>query len=176
MNNLVHREFFRHNPSDDESLAGLFESHAALSQLEAIFELETMLKQGNATGAVPATVCPVTHFFAPGVYVRQMVIPAGVATIGHIHRHPCVTMIAYGDCIITSAHSRGRYGPGATFETPAGAKRAVYALADTMLSTVHHNPDNERDPDRIFANLIVDIYQEATGEPSRELRLIESKP
>jgi quercetin dioxygenase-like cupin family protein len=150
--------------------------NASDEKLRPIYKLENILKEGNANGFFKATVCPVKHFFTPGVYVRQMIIPAGVATVGHIHRYPCVTIVAYGDLLVTTVNGRERYGPGATFESPAGAKRAVYAIADSMLITVHGNPDNERDTDKIFANLIVDVYEKITGHPSKELKLEDLKP
>ncbi len=138
--------------------------------VEGIFNLEFLMKHGNATGQLQPTVCPVKHFFAPGVYVRYMLIPAGVATIGHIHRDPCVTIIASGSVMITSPQGGKQYGAGDTLESPAGAKRAVFALSDTVLITVHGNPTNERDTDKVFENLIVDIYADLSGEPTAELK------
>jgi hypothetical protein len=138
-------------------------------KLQPIFKLEEALKVATAGGALPNTVCPVQHFFAPGVYVRRMLIPEGVCTIGHIHKNPCVTIIAYGDVIITTGEKREHYVGEHTFESPAGVKRAVWALKDTVLTTIHGNPTNERDPEKIFEMLIVDVYQKYTGRPTPEL-------
>lgn len=140
---------------------------------EPIFKLEAMLMEGNKNGTFKPTVCHVDHFFAPGVYVRQMFIPAGVCTIGHIHKYPCVTMVSYGDILITTQNGQFRHTGACTFESPAMVKRAVYAIKDTLLTTIHGNPTDERDTDKVFANLIVDVYEKLTGHPSQEL--IEEK-
>jgi hypothetical protein len=165
------REFLEQHRGEpfDESWLDIVETQQEKEALRGIYALEAMMKKGNATGSLQPTVCPVQHFFAPGVYVRKMLIPAGVATIGHVHKYPCVTMIS-GDVIITTAGGGTvRYGPDATFESPANAKRAVWALKDTFLTTIHGNPDNERDPEKIFSMLIVDVYEKLTGERTKEL-------
>lgn len=143
-------------------------------KLHPIFRLEAAMKEATLRGDLPATVCPVQHFFAPGVYVRRMLIPKGICTIGHIHKHPCVTIIAKGDVIITTGEKREHYIGENTFESPAGVKRAVWALEDTVLTTIHGNPENERDPEKIFEMLIVDVYQKYTGRPTPELLEDES--
>jgi hypothetical protein len=120
---------------------------------EAIHRLEVEI------GRLPQVSLKVDHYWAPGVYVRTMHIPAGVAAVGHIHRYPCVSIVQKGHILLASAHTGARYlmAPH-TFETPAGAKRAVYALTDTLFTTVHSNPDNSRDVDALESFLIAQDY------------------
>jgi hypothetical protein len=37
----------------------------------------------------PQTDCPVTHHFGPGVYIREVKIPAGSLVLGHKHQYSC---------------------------------------------------------------------------------------
>lgn len=134
----------------------------------ALFALEQSMKEGNGNGSLIPFECPVEHFFAEGVYVRQMLIPAGVALVGHIHRHPCVNIVL-GDIEVASEEGRKRIVGPATFASPAGIKRAGYALKDTLWTTIHANPDNERDIDKLEAALIVDVYDKVTGLPVPDL-------
>lgn len=133
-------------------------------QLRALFALEGAMQRGNADGTLVPFECPVAHFFADGLYVRQMTIPAGVALVGHIHRYPCVNIVL-GDIEVATAEGRKRIVGPTTFVSAAGIKRAGYALQDTLWTTIHANPDNERDIDKLEAALIVDVYDKVTGLP-----------
>ncbi len=133
-----------------------------------LFALETAMKQGNADGSLTPFECPLMHFFAEGVYVRQMLIPAGVALVGHIHRQPCVNMVL-GEIEVATEDGRKRIVGPITFASPAGVKRAGYAIRDTLWTTIHANPDNERDIDKLEAALIVDVYDKVTGTVRPEL-------
>jgi len=48
----------------------------------------------------------------------------------------------------------------AIFSSPAGSKRASVALEDTIWITVHANPDNERDVDKLEARLVTNNFEE----------------
>jgi hypothetical protein len=119
------------------------------TRLAAIYRLEDELHH-----LVPFE-CPLRHFFAEGVYLREMFIPAGVAIIGHVHRFSCVNVIAFGDIEIATEEGNRRVQGPTTFPSAAGTKRAGYALADTVWTTVHANPDNTRDIARLEERLII---------------------
>lgn len=46
--------------------------------------------------AVPQAPCAVVHRFAPGLYVREVTIPAGVFAIGHYQREPHLCVMTRG--------------------------------------------------------------------------------
>src|SRR5690242_10473496 len=60
------------------------QSNAAIERLEAQLLSEPQL---------PA---PVTHHFAPGVYMREIFMPAGAFVIGHEHRTEHLNVILTG--------------------------------------------------------------------------------
>jgi hypothetical protein len=99
--------------------------------------------------------CPLTHHFAAGVYVRSMLIPQGVAIVGHIHRHACVNVVQFGEIEVATEAGRKRIVGPCTFESLPGTKRAGYALRDTLWTTIHANPTDERDIDKLEAFLII---------------------
>lgn len=89
---------------------------------------------------------PVTHFTAPGMYARQMLIPAGSIIVGKIHKHAHLNQISYGHVrVMTEFGPMEIKGPH-TFTSQPGTKRVVYALADTLWTTFHLNP-NDLDPE-----------------------------
>jgi hypothetical protein len=44
----------------------------------------------------PQTECPVTHHFGPGVYIREVRIPAGLLVVGHSHRDENLNIMLAG--------------------------------------------------------------------------------
>jgi len=110
---------------------------------------------------LPQVELKVDHHFTDGVYMRSMFIPAGVALVGHIHRHPCISIVQYGEILVATEHGAKRIVGPATFESPAGTKRAGFALKDTLFTTIHANPTNDRDIDRLEDFLIAKSYDEA---------------
>ena len=50
--------------------------------------LTTIVDTVEAKGLqAPQVECPVVHHFAPGIYVRELHMPAGIIAVGHHHRH-----------------------------------------------------------------------------------------
>lgn len=102
---------------------------------------------------MPQVELPVRHFFADGLYGRELYIPAGMCAVGRHHKHEQITIVM-GDCtLVTPGELPKRITGYEVTSTPAGVERAVYAHADTFVTTFHANPDNLRDPDTIVAQL-----------------------
>jgi hypothetical protein len=102
---------------------------------------------------------PTRHFFAPGLYGREMFAPAGSIVVGKIHRldHMCVVL---GDISVFSVDAGLRRITGCeTFISRAGTKRALLAHADTWWTTFHPNPDDERDLERLEQRLIAPDFE-----------------
>jgi hypothetical protein len=127
---------------------------AILSRRAGIHRLE------EALGRLPQVELKVEHHFTDGVYMRTMFIPAGVALVGHIHRHPCLSIVQSGEIWVASERGLVHLVGPVTLHSPAGTKRAGWALKDTLFTTVHANPTNERDVDRLEDFLIAKGYDE----------------
>lgn len=114
---------------------------------------------------LPQIELKVEHHFAPGVYMRTMFIPAGVALVGHIHKQACISIVQYGDIVVATENGLRRLVGPCTLESPAGMKRAGWAQADTLFTTVHANPTDERDVDRLEDFLIATEYNDGLTPP-----------
>lgn len=119
----------------------------------------------RALAKLPQVELKVEHHFTDGVYMRTMFIPAGVALVGHIHKHPCLSVIQYGEIAVATERGMVRLIGPITLESPAGTKRAGYALRDTLFTTIHANPSNERDIDRLEDFLIAREYNDGLTPP-----------
>lgn len=93
--------------------------------------------------------CPISHFFAPGVYVRQMVIPQGTMAIGHNHKYSHLCTVLTGRILFfPDENNIDVWEAPHTFLARPGHKM-VYAIEDTIVQNVHPNPDNITDQDEL---------------------------
>lgn len=112
---------------------------------------------------LPQVNCPVRHFFAPGMYAREMTIPAGVVLTGAVHRHEHLCTISKGRIVVSTDEGMREVVAPATFVSIAGAKRVGFALEETVWTTYHLNPANERDLDKLMAEITESTNAELIG-------------
>lgn len=101
----------------------------------------------------PQIDCPLTHHFAPGVYLREIFMPAGTFIIGHEHKTDHLNIIVSGRC---AAMVGGRYfeiNAPDTFRSGPGVRKVLYILEDMRWMTIH--PTDETDLEKLADELIV---------------------
>lgn len=90
--------------------------------------------------------CPLTHLFSPGMYVREITIPAGTVLTGKIHKHSHPNFLMSGIVeVFTESGGLERLEGPLSMISPPGTKRALVAITDVVWATVHANPTNTRD-------------------------------
>lgn len=127
-----------------------------------IFNLQESMLDVVASG-VKEIDPEVNHFFAPGMYGREMTILAGTAIVGKIHKHSHINIISKGTIDVVTEFGKARYVGPVTFVSDPGTKRCVYAITDTIWTTIHAT--DETDLDKIEKEVIAEDYD--------ELKLIE---
>lgn len=118
---------------------------------------------------MPQVDCPVWHFFAPGLYARKMLIPAGTVLTGAVHRteHLCIVS---GDIDVTTDEGVRRITDAhAVLTSKPGAKRAGYAHVDTYWTTVHAT--EETDLEKLVEELTESRNSELLGGPDNKQRI-----
>lgn len=125
-----------------------------MSDLIAIPELADVVALHRAM--IPhATEMPApVHFWLPGLYLRVLTLPAGATVVGKIHKYEHRLFVLKGHAEVVDCFSRFDVHTGYAGISPAGAKRAIYCFEETTFLTVHKNPSNTRDLDRIEAEHI----------------------
>lgn len=118
--------------------------------------------QESINQELPPADCPVTHHFAPGLYAREIFMPAGSVVVGKIHKHAHVNTISKGRCIVTTEFGREELVAPVSFISIAGTKRAVYVIEDTIWTTYHPTVvcEVETDLDKIEQAVIAESYDE----------------
>lgn len=145
--------------------------------------MDEAIAKGTVQDAKPS--CPLQHYFTPidekfgcATYAREIFIPAGVLIIGKIHRHQHLNFITKGSVLVGTEFGKKFLEAPATFISEIGLKRVVYAITDTIWTTVHLvanvGEENLADiEDEIIApayadmDLIDSIDQLQIGEPSK---------
>jgi hypothetical protein len=95
---------------------------------------------------------PVQHHFAPGVYCREITIPAGVCIVGKLHRTQHLISLQAGEVTIYTDRGMERIVGPRTWTTYPGTKRAIFAHTDATLMTIHVT--DETDVDVIESQII----------------------
>ena len=85
------------------------------------------------------------HFFAPGMYLRELIVPSGMLMVGKIHKHEHFLLVLNGKAEVISEFGRMVVEAGHISISPAGVKRVVLALEDTQFVTVHVNKEDSKD-------------------------------
>jgi len=118
----------------------------------------------------PQVEIPPRHYFAQGLYAREITIPAGTLLTGKIHRTQHLNIISQGDISVLTEQGPKRVQAPCTLVSPPGTKRVGYAHSDTVWTTIHANPTEETDVEVLESLLITPVYLlEEAGCPSLPL-------
>lgn len=103
---------------------------------------------------------PVEHSFKHGLYFRKVTIPAGIIAIGKIHKHECINILERGAIsTIVGDHIRLVRAPFSSV-APPGMKRVGYTHEETAWITVHKNPTDEFDVEKLERTLTAETEEE----------------
>lgn len=139
---------------------------AEITEREKVERLEAILEQ------FPQVDCPVHHHFSPGLYLRTMIVPAGVIATGAVHKTAHSTIIA-GHCLLTTSEGPREFLGYHVIDSQPGIKRAITAIETTVVTTVHLNPDDERDLDKLVERLTDTPASELLGGECNRQALIQ---
>ena len=86
---------------------------------------------------------PVIHRFAPGIYIREVFIPAGTYIIGHTHRQPHLNVMLAGKLrLVNPGGASSDLTAPACFIAPAGQKTAII-LEDVVWQNVYATEETD---------------------------------
>lgn len=118
-----------------------------------ILDLEERLKQMDGQ----ITIEPV-HYFAEGLYAREITIPKGVVLTGKIHLCEHLNIISKGVIAVMTDEGMRIIAAPATIISKPGMKRVGYAIEETVWTTIH--ACNAKDGDEAEKLLVVDSYED----------------
>ena len=139
-------------------LQKMFDGTVAISYKEKVKEIEdyfiSIADGENIIGdgkeiIYPEKLWEYKHSFAEGLYIREMRMKKGQLGFSAIHKHSYGFFLLSG--LLASSKEEGveEFIPPCYIISPQGAKRIVYAMEDCVIVTVHANPTNTEDLDKL---------------------------
>jgi len=113
-----------------------------LAEARANDDAEKIERLEGAMLELPQVDCHEEHFFAPGLYIRQITIPAGVLVVGHEHKTEHVNIMLKGRVTVATAEGVATLVAPMTFIAPAGRKVAI-AHEETVWQNVHATEERD---------------------------------
>ena len=112
----------------------------AITSPEKLEELESHML------GLPQAECPVVHHFGPGVYIREVTLPAGVIAVGHAQRHDHLNIMLTGSvAIVDGGETKVLRAPMIFVGKPG--RKVGYVIETCTWQNVYPNPNEERDVD-----------------------------
>jgi len=117
---------------------------------------------------LPQIACPVRHYFAPGLYAREITIPKGATVTGAVHKTEHLVIVSMGRLQVMTDDGSKEVCAGEVFTCRAGMKNAVYAIEDSRWTNFVPNPSNEQDPDKLTEIFTESKASELLGGPDNK--------
>lgn len=105
----------------------------------------------------------ITHHFAPGVYMREALIPRGMVVTGEIHKTEHLNILSQGKITVWTEDGMKTFTASTVIKSMPGIKRVGYAHEDAVWITVHPNVTDERDIEKIKGMLLAKSFEEVFG-------------
>lgn len=97
---------------------------------------------------------PLTHHFSPGIYVREIFMPAGSFVVGHEHKTKHLNMVLSGSARVMMEGKIYDVQAPCVIESGPGVRKVLFIEEDMRWATIHANPDDEQDVVKLEERLI----------------------
>ena len=139
---------------------------SSVNHREKVHALEAALK------TMPQAELKLIHHFSPGVYARELHIPADCTVVGEIHKYPQLNILSKGKIRVLLEEGMVDVEAPFTVLSPAGTKRIAYALTDCVWTTILHTDEtNIPAIEKHFIAKSEQEYLEFNGQLQLELGL-----
>lgn len=126
----------------------------ALVDLPTVPTIEQIRRLEAAMLEHPQIDIETRHYFADGLYAREITIPAGAIVTGKVHAAEHLNILSEGEITVWTEDGMKRLRAPCCLVSRPGTKRVGYAHERTVWTTIHANPSNAQDLDALEAVLI----------------------
>jgi len=116
---------------------------------------EQIEKFERCLSELPQVDLKVHHYFTPGMYAREMTIPAGTLLTGKVHKTIHLNIVSAGDITVWTEDGMKRITAPHTFISYPGTKRVGMTHAETVWTTLHVTDETD-----------LDVLEDQLTEPS----------
>ncbi|EXH09903.1 MULTISPECIES: hypothetical protein [Acinetobacter calcoaceticus/baumannii complex] len=121
--------------------------------IDVVRDLKQQTVQRLESGELEPADFPITHHFAPNVYMRQMDAKAGTFCVSKMHRTEHFIMFLTGSCSVMTENGIEHIKAPCVLRTMPGTQRVGYFHEDTSCITIH--PTQSTDLKEIEQQVIV---------------------
>lgn len=86
---------------------------------------------------LPQVELETRHYFADGMYAREVVRPQGCVIVGKVHKKEHFYIVTKGRIRVTTDDGVKEFAAPSVIISKPGTKRAVFAMEDSVCMTVH---------------------------------------
>jgi quercetin dioxygenase-like cupin family protein len=101
----------------------------------------------------PQLVIEPVHYFADGLYAREITIPEGAVLTGRVHKFEHLNIVSKGTITVWTEGGMRTVSAPFTMVSKPGTKRVGLALTETVWTTVHALPNDIRDIEAVEARI-----------------------
>ena len=101
---------------------------------------EDILRLQQEVLKYPQATFETKHYFADGMYCRELFRPAGTVIVGKVHKKEHFLIIASGTIRVWTEDGMKTVTAPFIWVSQPGTKRATYAMTDATVVTVHRTP------------------------------------
>lgn len=103
---------------------------------------------------VPAMGEQTRHYFADGLYARELTMPAGSLLTGKVHRAEHINVLSKGCITVWTEDGMKTVSAPFTLVSRPGTKRVGLAHTECVWTTFHVNPTGRQDPEELEQLLV----------------------
>ncbi len=111
----------------------------------------------------PPVEFPIRHYFAPGLYAREITIRKGYVLTGAVHKTENLAVLSAGRLLLVTENGVVEVAAPHILTVKPGQKNAAYALEDSVWTNFF--PTTETDPDKLVELLTESKASELIGGP-----------
>lgn len=109
---------------------------------------------------LPPVECPIRHYFTPGLYCREMFVPAGTILTSKCHKTEHPFIVSKGCVSVIKQEKVEAFIEAPYFGiTYPNTRRVIYAHEDTIWTTIHATdikPESDSEEDILKAALKIE--------------------
>ena len=126
---------------------------------------------------LPQINIPVRHYFSPGLYAREIIVPADALITGVIHKYPQINILSKGIIRVSIDEQIKEIAAPYTVVSGAGIKRIAYAVTEVVWTTIVHTFKTDvAEIEREFFAYSEDEYQDFVREQNEKNKWLELLP
>ena len=140
-----------------------------LDILELVREEKIRILEANI-GKIEQPEIPITHSFAPGLYIREVHIPAGSAVIGHCHKLAHLNIMIAGRCDLQNPDGSYIDCIAPFMYTAQPGRKILYVHEDTVWLNIFAT--NETDISKLDEMFVDKTEEYEEGVKASSIKLI----